>query len=124
MLKLDKDLNLLLTFTKPTDATFDQSLDFLPAKITVDTAERVYCVATNVNKGLIKYEPDAVFSGFVGAAKVTYDWADYIWKKFATKEQRAQMESFVPTEYDNVYMDYEGFIYVCTTKASEADIKS
>ena len=90
----------------------------------MDTAERVYCVATNVNKGLIKYEPDAVFSGFVGAAKVTYDWADYIWKKFATKEQRAQMESFVPTEYDNVYMDYEGFIYVCTTKASEADIKS
>lgn len=124
VLKLDKDLNLLLTFTKPTDATFDQSLDFLPAKITVDTAERVYCVATNVNKGLIKYEPDAVFSGFVGAAKVTYDWADYIWKKFATKAQRAQMESFVPTEYDNVYMDYEGFIYVCTTKASEADIKS
>ena len=34
------------------------------------------------------------------------------------------MESFVPTEYDNVYMDYEGFIYVCTTNASEADIKS
>ena len=124
VLKLDKDLNLLLTFTKPTDATFDQSLDFLPAKITVDTAERVYCVATNVNKGLIKYEPDAVFSGFVGAAKVTYDWADYIWKKFATKAQRAQMESFVPTEYDNVYMDYEGFIYACTTNVSEHDLDS
>ena len=124
ILKLDNDLNFIMEFTKPTDATFDQSLNFLPAKLAVDTAERVYCVGTNINKGLIKYEPDGVFSGFVGAAKVSYKWTDYIWKKFATKEQRAQMESFVPTEYDNVYMDYEGFLYVCTTKVSEADIRS
>ena len=32
------------------------------------------------------------------------------------------MESFVPTEYDNVYMDYEGFIYACTTNVSEHDL--
>lgn len=102
--------------------TFDQSLSFLPTKIAVDSAGRVYCVATNANKGLIKYENDAAFSGFVGATPVTYNWTDYIWKKLATQEQRAKMESFVPTEYDNVYMDYEGFIYACTTNVSEHDL--
>lgn len=122
ILKLDKDLNYLLEFGKPNDATFDQSLSFLPSKIAIDTAGRVYCVATNANKGLIKYENDATFSGFVGATPVTYDWTDYIWKRLATQEQRAAMENFVPTEYDNLYMDYEGFIYVCTTNIEESDI--
>ncbi len=124
ILKLDMDANYIMEFTKPLDATFDQSLSFLPSKITIDTAGRVYCVATNVNKGLIKYENDGTFSGFVGATPVTYDFSDYIWKKLATQEQRAQMESFVPTEYDNVYMDYEGFIYACTSKVTEADLDS
>lgn len=56
--------------------------------------------------------------------KVTYDFADYIWKRLATEEQRAQMESFVPTEYDNIYMDHEGFIYAVNGNASDDDLDS
>lgn len=122
VLKLDMDLNYVMEFTKPTDANFDQSLSFLPHKLIVDGAGRVYCIATNVNKGLIKFEADGEFSGFVGATKVTYDWTDYIWKKIATKAQREQMESFVPTEYDNIYVDHDGFIYAVTSNVSEADL--
>lgn len=124
ILKLDMDCNYIMEFTKPTDSTYDQSLSYLPKKIAVDTAGRVYCVATNVNKGLIKYENDGTFSGFVGATPVTYDWTDYIQKRLATQAQRAQMQSFIPTEYDNIYMDYEGFIYVTTMNVSEADLDS
>lgn len=114
ILKLDNDLNYIMQFDKPVDSSLDPETTFTPNKIVIDTAGRVYCIATGINKGLIKYEPDGVFSGFVGATKVTYDWTDYIWKKFASQEQRAQMESFVPTEYDNIYMDYEGFVYAVT----------
>lgn len=124
ILKLDMDGRYIMEFTKPTDSTFDQALDFLPSKIAVDLAGRVYCVATNVNKGLVKFESDGEFSGFVGAAPVSYEWTDYIWKRIATQEQLANMESFVPTEYENLYMDYEGFIYATITKASENDIDS
>lgn len=122
ILKLDADLNYLMQFDKPIDNTLDPELTFSPHKIVIDTAGRVYCIATGINKGLIKYENDGVFSGFVGATKVTYDFADYIWKRIATEEQRAQLASFVPTEYDNIYMDYEGFIYACTGKVEAADI--
>ena len=124
VLKLTKDLQYVMEFTKPVDETFDQAMSFLPHKIAVDTAGRVYCIATNVNKGLIKFEADGSFSGFVGATPVTYNFADYIWKKIATKEQRAKMANFVPTEYDNLYMDKEGFIYVTTTNVSEKDLDS
>nr|WP_297704484.1 hypothetical protein [uncultured Butyrivibrio sp.] len=119
VIKVDKDLNYIMDFVKPTDNTLDPKLVFQPTKLAVDTAERVYCIATGINKGLIKYENDGTFSGFVGATPVTFEWTDYIWKKLASQEQRAKMESFVPTEYENIYMDYEGFIYA--TKARTVD---
>ena len=61
ILKIDKDLNYLMEFGKPTDATFDQSLSFLPDKLVVDGAGRVYCIADNVNKGIVKYENEDVY---------------------------------------------------------------
>ncbi len=124
VLKLDKDLNYLMQFDKPVDNTLDPDASFQPKKIVIDPAERVYCIATGINKGLIKYENDGTFSGFVGATPVSYDWTDYIWKKLATQEQRALLESFVPTEYDNIYIDYEGFIYAVTSAISEDDLRA
>ncbi len=119
VLKLDKDLNYIMEFTKPNDNTLDPSLVFQPKKLAIDTAGRVYCIATGINKGLIKYEADGTFSGFVGATKVKFNWTDYIWKKFASQAQRAKMESFVPTEYENIFMDYEGFIYATKARTLE-----
>ena len=121
---LDQDLNYVMAFVKPDDASLDEKLVFQPAKIDIDTAGRVYCVADGINKGLIKYENTGEFSQYVGANKVSFDWADYIWKKLATQEQRLLMSSFVPTEYDNLYIDYEGFIYVCSMDLDETKLKS
>ncbi len=121
---LDKDLNLIKTFTKPVDATFDQSLDFLPKKIAVDVAGRLYVLANNVNKGFMKFESDTTFTGYIGANQVSINMAQYIWKRyFQTKEQRAASESFVPTEYENLYIDEDGFIYATNTIFSEYDLE-
>lgn len=124
ILKLDKNLNFLLQFDKPNDSALGENAAFTPSKIAIDTAGRVYCSAIGVNLGLIKYEMDGTFSSFVGATKVKFNLTDYLWKKFATQEQRDRMTSFVPTEYDNLYMDYEGFIYACSGNVSEEDLDS
>ena len=85
--KMDRDLNWIQDFIKPTDATFDQSLNFLPKKIVIDVAGRVYALCQNVNKGLVKYEADGTFSGFIGANAVSVSMTEYIWKRyFQTKE--------------------------------------
>ena len=121
----DRDLNLMKEFRKPTDATFNQSSDFLPSKIAVDVAGRLYVLATNVNKGFMKYESDTSFTGYIGANPVKVDMADYIWKRyFMSREQRAASESFVPTEYENLYIDEMGFIYATNTVFSEWELKS
>ncbi len=120
----DKDLNWIKEFTKPSDPTFDQNMDFLPKKIVVDVAGRLYAMVTNVNKGLVKYEADGTFNGFIGANKVTVSMGEYIWKRyFQTQAQRDASASFVPTEYENLYIDKEGFIYATTTTFSEYDLK-
>ena len=120
---MDKDLNWIKEFTKPSDATFDQGLDFLPKKITVDVAGRLYALVTNVNKGIVKYEADTTFNGFIGATKVSVSTADYIWKKyFMTQEQRDASISFVPTEYENLYIDQDGFIYTTLTNFDQGEL--
>lgn len=124
VIMVDKDLNFIKQFIKPADSTFDQSNEFLPKKITVDESGRLYVLATNVNKGLVKFEADCDFTGFIGANKVTVSTAEYIWKRyFQTQEQRNQSVAFVPTEYENLYIDQDGFIYVTTTTFSEYDLK-
>lgn len=124
ILKLDKDLNFEMQFDIPNDASIEESTTFQPNKLAIDTAGRVYCVATGINKGLIKYESDGTFSQFVGATEVSYNFLDYLKKKFATQAQREKMTSFVPTEYDNIYMDYEGFVYACIGSVKEEDLKA
>ncbi len=120
---VDKDLNFIKKFTKPSDSTFDQSLAFLPSKLVVDVSGRVFTLATNVNKGIVKFEADTTFTGYVGANKVSYSLYEYIWKTFfMTKEQREQQESFVPTEYRNIYMDEDSFIYATNVSFSEYDL--
>ena len=119
----DKDLNLIKEFVKPTDSTFNQSSDFLPSKIAVDVAGRLYVLAVNVNKGFLKYESDTSFTGYIGANTVKVNMTDYIWKRyFMSKEQRAASESFVPTEYENMYIDDKGFIYATNTVFSEYEL--
>lgn len=111
VVKMDQNLNYLMEFVLPVDSALSADTIFLPNKVVVDTAERVYCISDGINKGLLKYEADGTFAGFIGATKAAYDMLDYIWKKFATQEQIDRMPVDVPTEYSNIYMDYEGFIY-------------
>ncbi len=109
-------------YTKPDEATFDQSISFLPDKLTVDSEGRVYVVCDNVNKGIVKYETDGKFAGFFGAMLAKYNWYTYFRKRFlASDAQRAAMVNFVPTEYDNIAIDSEGFFFACTTNVTGND---
>ena len=95
---------------------------FEPSKIVVDRAGRMFVLAKNVNKGVMQFEEDGKFVGFMGASEVAFSMIDYLKKKFATKAQRDQMVDFVPTEYNNIYIDNKSFIYCTTEVFEEADL--
>lgn len=122
VVKLDKDLNYIRSFVQPVEEPYDQSKSFLPSKLVADTSGRVFCLATNVNQGVMKFEANGVFTAFIGAAPVKISWYEIIWRLLSTKEQRAQQASAVATEYDNICIDDSGFFYVVTQTFEEADL--
>jgi hypothetical protein len=124
LVKLDKSLNFLQEFRQPDDPSYDKTLSFMPVKAVADVSGRVYVLAKNVNKGFLKYESDGTFTGFYGAGEVHPKFSDAVWKKLATRKQNQRMESFVPTEYSNVSLDKDGFVYAVTRTFDEGELKS
>lgn len=124
ILKLDKDLNFIFQMIEPDDPTYEKGKQFNPKRVVADAKGRAYVMATGVNKGFIKYEYDGSFASFFGASDVMFDAVDMFWKKFATKAQREQMATFVPTEYSNCYIDSEGLIYAVTKTFESYDLLS
>lgn len=107
---MDKEHKLIKTIGKPDDDTYTEKT-FYPEKLVVDSSNRIFAQVQNINKGFMEFDAQGGFTGYVGASEVTYDFFTYLWKMVATKEQREQMELFVPTEYSNICLDSEGFIY-------------
>ncbi|MDR0495443.1 MAG: tetratricopeptide repeat protein [Treponema sp.] len=121
ILKLDGGWNCVMAISRPYDQSIDDFIEFEPLKLVVDLANRIFVQVRNVNKGLMEFDSRGEFSGYMGANKVKFKLVDYIWKRISTQAQRDRMNLFVPTEYNNLCIDSEGFIYV-TNSAVAGDI--
>lgn len=124
VLCLDKTLRLRMSIGKPDSALFDQASEFKPEKVVCAAGGRIYVQAAGVNRGLIEFSAEGEFQGYMGASPVRFDWTDYIWKFLSTDAQKQQMESFVPTEYNNIAVDSEGFLFVTNSVFSQQDLLS
>jgi hypothetical protein len=122
VVQFDKDFNAVKVITKPAEALMDESSEFLPTKLVVDNADRIFLIARNVNKGIMEFDSTGAFTGYVGANKVSFDVIEMIWKTIATREQREQMILFVPTEYNNIALDHKGFMYTTCSSIPEEDL--
>lgn len=83
-------------------------------------AGRVYVVSSTTNYGVISLNRDGSFNGFIGPQKVTIDAWDYFWRMFQTAEQKKSNVQYVPTEYNNLTIDADGFLYVTTSSIDAA----
>ncbi len=93
-----------------------------PSKFIVDRAQRLFVVAKNINRGLVKLTPDGEFSTFFGVPDVSMSAIERFWRKISTKEQLSQMEQLVPTEYSNITLDDSGFIYTTISAISASKV--
>ena len=80
---------------------------YRPSKLVVDSSGRIHVVAINVNEGIVEFDPDGKFEGFLAAGKVTANPIEVIWKKLSPQAQLERMSNFVPIEYNNVSLDDE-----------------
>lgn len=118
----DYNLNVIGIINNPKDDTLADNYEFLPLKIIVDKAYRLYVQANGINSGLMEFDKTGTFTGYIGANKVEITIAEKVWRKLQTKEQRNRSVQYVPTEYNNLSMDAKGFIYVTTSTIPDEDI--
>lgn len=105
---------------EPKSDSFQENHVYKPVAVVVDRAGRIYVVSSTTNQGIITMSPTGEFQGFVGAQKAVVDAFTIFWRNFQTKEQRAQSIRAVSTEYNNISIDEEGFVWSTTSSIEGA----
>lgn len=122
LVELRKDGTQVRIIPKPQSDLIPEDFYYYPQKLVVDKSKRIYVVAQGVNEGLIELSGDGVFKAFFGASRVDVNRTDYLWKLFSSQEQRRSMARFVPTVYNNLTIDSDGFLFVTTSAIKEESI--
>ena len=105
---------------EPDSDVFPEGSIYKPVAIAVDNYGRIYVISSTTYMGVIAINEDGDFQGFIGAQKVSVSAIDIIWRKFQTKEQRKLSQQYVSTEFNNITIDENGFIYVTTSSIKES----
>ena len=120
----DKLGNFVDIVPEPASEVLPDNSVYQPVAVAVDKAGRIYVVSSTTNYGVISLNRDGSFNGFIGPQKVTYNAWEYFLRLFKTAEQLKASESNVSTEFNNLCIDADGFIYVTTNSIEEASMAS
>ncbi|MBQ8732632.1 MAG: hypothetical protein IJY82_07375 [Oscillospiraceae bacterium] len=113
VIHMDFDGNVITILTKP-ESTIYQSDVFQPTKVLRDQADNVYVLSTGTFQGIVVFDRNREFSGYVGSVPVALSFevvTQYFWKQFMNEEQLESMSRYIPVEYANIDIDKNGFVY-------------
>jgi tetratricopeptide (TPR) repeat protein/sugar lactone lactonase YvrE len=111
----DLDGNYERIIEKPSSKLFGEDAIYKPVAMVVDRYNRLYVVSSTTYQGVIVMTEEGQFVSFLGAQKVAYNIFQIFLRRFQTDEQRATTTQYVSTEYNNIAVDSEGFVYVTTS---------
>ena len=104
----------------PSDDVFPEGSIYKPVAVASDDSH-VYVVSTTTYMGIIAMDLNGEFQGFIGAQKVSVNILNILLRLIQTPEQRAKSQRYVSTEYNNITIDKDGFIYVTTSSINAAE---
>lgn len=108
---LDAEGRLVDIISDPKSDVLGDDFKFVPLKVSVDYAGRVYVIVSNVYQGIMAFNQEHDFMGYFGTINVRITLAQRFWRLFSTKEQRSRQQQFIPTEFTNIDIDEDGFVY-------------
>lgn len=131
----DTDQNRLVVFDRvtfefkkiidqPQSQLFDDDSVYKPVAMAIDQYGRIYVVSSTTYQGVIVMDSDGEFVGFIGAQAVTISAWDILWRKLQTDEQKKLSAKLISTEYNNISITEDGFIYVTTSSIAESSVQS
>lgn len=97
---------------------------YKPVALAVDKSGRLYVVSSTTHYGVISLNRDGSFNSFIGPQAVSGSVWTRLLRMFQTAEQIAASTKLVPTEYNNVTIDSDGFLYITTSTIADSDVIS
>lgn len=104
---------ILQSYLKPENETLANT-SYRPTKAVMDDYGNVYVVSSGIYQGLLQFSLDGRFLNFFGSNVIENSLSVQLsrfWKKFFNKEASETMSRDIPMEYNNVYIDADGFLY-------------
>ncbi len=99
---------------KPMGSLFGATTQYNPVAVVVDQYDRIFVISYTTYEGVIVMTNDGVFTGYIGAQKGTYNVLEILLRRFQSAEQREASKKNTSTEFNNISIDSDGFIYVTT----------
>lgn len=121
---LNPDFTFLRIIPAPVSSVLPENFDYQPVKAQIDTSGRILVVSRGFNMGIIELDSGGGFISALGAPRVVVSPIDMFWRMISTKAQIERSASFVPTEYNNLALDDEDFLFVTTSTFSIAEYES
>ena len=108
---LDKDDNLKSILNRPETTLLTNSETYFPLKVGVDSYNRIYLVVDGETNGILVIDKNGEFLSFIGAVQTTVSAMQAIKRMFMTDEQKKRSTLVIPTEYSNIDISDESFVY-------------
>lgn len=89
---------------------FDLNYNFKPKKVAAEGG-RVFVVSEVDYSGLMLFDTNGKFISYNGANKLTRSLGEILRKIFSTIAQQEYIRDKIPTPFDNVTIDKDGFVY-------------
>ncbi len=122
ILHFDKDGTLVRTLGRP-EITGFENVKYRPTKLVVDSANRIYVISKGMYEGIVELNPDGSFSRFFGVNNVTFTPWQLLWRVFSTAEQRSRQVMWLPSDFTNLSIDQDGFLFATLFGSEEGSVK-
>lgn len=119
IVEFDENHNFVRAIGRPdiTGLTFT----YAPTKVVVDEVGRIYVKAKSIYEGIIELSPEGEFNRFVGANEVNPSITDRFYRMIATEEQISRMQLWLPTDYSDLALDKDGFLFATVNDSSSSE---
>ena len=122
ILHFNPDYTLNRVMGRP-DITGYENVKYRPTKMVVDSAGRLYVISKGMYEGILELNGDGSFTRFFGVNAVTFTPWQLLWRVFATREQRSRQSLWLPSDFTNLCIDQDGFLFATLLSSDKETVK-
>ncbi len=93
-----------------TSSSSKTNIQYKPLKVVVDNAMRMFVVSRDCYQGIVELNNNGEFTKFFGATKTKQTLSSLLNRLFSS-EAKDKLQQNISTEYSNITIDEQGFIY-------------